>query len=195
MPWLRRRHPTTSIDIRITFGEPTAPAPPQTQHVSLEPGNRVVISTDLMFAAWRQLFPPERMVVFGGRSTQSGVSVTSLWDVTEPRPSSGHVRAAADKLGVALVDFERTDTHLAVWLHSHPGEGLRATHPSITDRNQDRDLRLNYSQRLVGAIAVRDGWLRLWGEAIDRGQAQVEWLGRGIEPVTGEPNVFRLSLT
>ena len=34
-------------------------------------------NTDLMFAAFRQLFPAERMVVCGGYKSEAGVRVTS----------------------------------------------------------------------------------------------------------------------
>jgi proteasome lid subunit RPN8/RPN11 len=180
----------------INFWPAELPPRQQLHQPDLEPeSDRVVIPTDLMFAAWRQLFPAERMVVFGGRTTRRGVRVSSLSDVTEPTPSAAHVRACPAKLGTALVDLDRTGSHLAVWMHSHPGEGARATHPSTTDLNQDRDLRLHYSDKLVGIIAVRDGWLRVFGEAVERGQIRLGWLGQGIQEAQGERHVYRLCLS
>ena len=93
-----------------------------------------------------------------------------------------------------LIDFERTGAHLAVWAHSHPGEGLWSTHPSEIDRKQDQDLRRHYSERLIGMIVVRDGWLRIWGEALETPGLEVLWNGQGID-ATGDPHVFRLRLS
>lgn len=153
----------------------------------------VLIPTDLMFTAFRHLFPAERMVVFGGHKVARGIRVTSFVDVTEPTPSVAHVRACPQKLAQALIDLERTGAHLALWLHSHPGTGVSATHPSGIDLNQERQLREHYSPCLLGAIAVADGYLRLWGQAVER-NLELKWRGTGIQPVSGEPHAYRLTL-
>lgn len=155
---------------------------------------RVVIPTDLMFAAWRQVFPAERMVVFGGRHTRVGVRITSVADVTEAKPSAVHVRADSVRMTNSLIDFERTGAHLAVWMHSHPGQGPACTHPSDIDVKQERDLRRHYSDRLVNIIVVRDGHLRVWGQAIDEVTVVVRWQGAGITRHSGEHNVYKLAL-
>jgi proteasome lid subunit RPN8/RPN11 len=193
MPWFCRSRPQFAVQISIRIDAPEV-QPSALRRATAQP-DRIIIPTDLMFSAWRQLFPAERMVVFGGRSTKNGVRVSSAVDVTEDHPSAAHVRASAERIGQSLIDFERTGSHLAVWLHSHPGEGPGATFPSSTDLNQDRDLRLTYSDRLVGIIAVRDGWLRLWGEGIEYDRARICWLGNGVVPVPGELHVFRLALS
>lgn len=190
MHWFKRSSQHPSIELSVSVD--VRPRLNTTPRSSIDDYSRIIIPTDLMFSAWRQLFPAERMVVFGGRSTPKGVYITSVSDVTEPRPSVAHVRASTDRIGQSLIDFERTGAHLAVWMHSHPGEGLGATCPSAIDVNQDRELRLNYSSRLIGIIVVRDGWLRLFGEAITRDRIQIRWIGRSIEPVPGERHVHRL---
>ncbi len=155
----------------------------------------VLIPTDLMFAAWRQVFPAERMAVLGGRRTARGVRVTSVVDVTEPQPSAAHVRADSRRLSTALVDLDRAGAHLAVWMHSHPGEGARATHPSGIDLTQERDLRRHYSDRLISIIVVRDGSLRVWGHAVEERRVVIRWIGRGINKHPGgEPNVYQITL-
>jgi proteasome lid subunit RPN8/RPN11 len=183
---------TLRIDFRTT--EPASrelSKPPR----DLRPHDqRLTIPTDLMFSAWRQLFPAERMLVFGARPTKYGARITSLSDVTEQRPSAVHVRACPERMATALIDFERTGAHLGIWVHSHPGTGLRATFPSEIDLNQDKDLRQHYSDRLVGIIVVRDGWLRVWGEAITESRVRVRWSGRGIESHPGEAHVYRLTI-
>ena len=152
----------------------------------------VFFPTDLMVTAWRQLFPAERMIVFGGRTTSLGVRITSATDVTEPRPSAVHVYACPERMTRTLMDFEHTGAHLAIWMHSHPGEGPRSTYPSATDLKQEKELRRHYSQRLVNIIAVRDGWLRLWGPAVENGVVKVQWLGDGIESQPGDTHVYRV---
>jgi proteasome lid subunit RPN8/RPN11 len=198
MAWMGRKHRSLEWTLKIEMGS-AAGTPAKSQTRALPPADegsdkRIIIPTDLMFAAWRQLFPAERMLVFGARQTKRGVRVTSLSDVTEPHPSVAHVRACPERMATCLVDFERTGAHLGVWVHSHPGEGFRATFPSGIDLNQDKDLRQHYSDRLVGIIAVRDGWLRVWGEAITRQGVRIQWSGRGVERHPGEEHVYRLTV-
>ena len=198
MPWFRRRsRPSMSeIQIRLLIEDRRLrhrvrrrPAVP----TEVREHTRIVVPTDMMFAAWRQLFPAERMAVFGGRRTPSGVTVTSVSDVTEAHPSVAHVRACPKRMTSCLMDLERTGAHLAIWMHSHPGEGLWSTCPSSIDRNQDCELRRDYAERLIGIIAVRDGLLRVWGQAVDRQVVSVQWEGEGVQP-TGDPHVFRLQV-
>jgi proteasome lid subunit RPN8/RPN11 len=154
----------------------------------------VVIPTDLLLAAFRQLFPAERMIIMGGRPCRQSVKATSVTDVTEARPSISHVRADRLKLSTALVDLSRSGAHLAIWMHSHPGTGPSATFPSAIDLRQEEDLRRHYSNQLVCVIAVRDGFVRVWGRAVDDGSVVVRWQGQGISSHRGEPNVYQLEL-
>lgn len=156
---------------------------------------KVLIPTDLMFCAWRQVFPAERMLMLGGRRTGHRVKVTSVSDVSEAHPSSVHVRAEPTKLIPALLDLERAGAYLAAWMHSHPGAGPTATHPSQIDLHQEADFRRHYSDALICIIAVADGHFRLWGTAIDEGRVQVRWQGSGITRLPGESHVFRLDLS
>lgn len=93
----------------------------------------------------------------------------------------------------ALLDFERTGARLALWMHSHPGDGPRCTHPSDIDLRQDKDLREHYPN-ILGVIAVRDGWLRFFGSPIERDLVQLQWRGRGVEQGSDDRNVYRLGL-
>ena len=189
----RRRRPVSPCEVQIIVGHLTI-HPPGPKSPGLQ-SPVVVIPTDLLVTAWRQLFPAERMLVFGGRRTAEGVRVTSVADVTEPQPTLVHVRACSAKLSRALIDFERTGAHFAVWVHSHPGEGANATHPSSIDTTQDAALRRHYSPQLVNIIAVRDGCFRLWGAPLENGILTVQWDGRGVERSEGAPHVYRLALS
>lgn len=191
MSWFRRRDPAPGFTVVIELPPASGSEQPTTERDK----QRIIIPTDLMFTAWRQLFPAERMIVFGGRKTPHGIRITSASDVSEAKPSAVHVRACQEKIAKALVDFECTGAHLAIWMHSHPGDGPNATHPSGIDLNQDRELRQHYSERLVSIIAVRDGWLRLWGPAVEKSLVKICWRGQGIEPGPGERHVYRLKVS
>src|SRR5262245_48086248 len=115
MAFFPRSQPALSLG--ISFVAPGGLTAPRGGPIAPQ-GITVSIPTDLMFAAYRQLFPAERMVVFGGRRRQGRVRVTSLVDVTEPHPSAAHVRACPQRLSEALIDLERTASHLAIWMHS-----------------------------------------------------------------------------
>jgi proteasome lid subunit RPN8/RPN11 len=147
-----------------------------------------------LFSAFRQLFPAERMVIMGGRPCRGTIRVTSVIDVTEARPSVAHVRADRGLLANALVDLSRSGAHLSIWMHSHPGTGTAATFPSSIDLTQEEDLLRHYSNRLVCLIAVQDGFVRVWGRAIDDGSVTLRWQGRGIASHRGEPHVYQLQL-
>lgn len=189
MFWVQRR---SSGLVTLDLSGVPIRGPRPVGHV--ETPTEIIIPTDLMFAAWRSLFPAERMMVFAGRGTARGFRITSASDVTESTPSAAHVRACAEKMTRTLVDFERTGVHLAVWVHSHPGGGLRATFPSSIDLKQYADLQCHYSERLIGIIVVRDGYLRVWGSGIIRGRVKVRWLGTGIQH-DGERDVYRLKIS
>lgn len=154
----------------------------------------VTIPTDLLFSAFRQLFPAERMLVCGAIRSRHHIRLSSVVDVTEASPSPVHVRACPARLAQALIDFEHTGSHLALWLHSHPGTGALATHPSDIDLNQERQLREHYASHLLCAIATRDGHLRLWGHAIQSGLVSVRWRGRGVQPLRENSHVYKLDL-
>ena len=171
-------------DVRHACAEPAAPPVVAS----------VAIPTDLMFAAFRQLFPAERMVVFGGRRTDERVVLTSFVDVTERRSSPVHVRACPQKLGQALLDFERCGAHLALWLHSHPGVGTLATYPSDIDRHQEERLRAHYSAHLLCAIAVADGHLRFWRHAAGASTA-FTWEGSGVKSCPHNHEVYKLAVS
>ena len=79
-------------------------------------------------------------------------------------------------------------------MHSHPGSGPGATHPSDIDLRQETQWRQHYSGRLISLIAVRDGYLRVWGTAIRERQVRLRWLGTGIDAVVGEPDVYKITM-
>ena len=60
---------------------------------------------------------------------------------------SGHVRADPENLAKALISMEVSGTHLAAWVHSHPGTGPAATQPSGIDLNQQDDWLRDFSPR------------------------------------------------
>lgn len=152
---------------------------------------RLVITTDLLIAAWRQLFPAERMLFVAGRREGDGIRATSIRDVTGDSRSRAHVKASPAALCEALLDWQASGAHVVAWIHSHPGLGALASHPSAIDERQDRDLRGAYGG-VVGMIVTQDGWLRVWGSAVADG-VRVEFWGSGVVR-TELPHVYRLAV-
>lgn len=155
----------------------------------------VRIPSDLLHHAWTTLFPAERMAVVGGRRSGHIITFGATFDVTSdgPETTAAHVRADSDRLRVALLAFERTGLHLAGWLHSHPGVGPLATLPSAIDRAQHREWIRDYSSTLVSLILTADGFVRLWGTAVENPTVRVEIAGRGAIAVKNHENLFSLS--
>ncbi|MDL1894065.1 hypothetical protein FBQ87_14445 [Sphingobacteriales bacterium CHB3] len=151
----------------------------------------LVISTDLLFQCYQSLFPPERMLVIAGRARNNRLELGATFDVTG-QASTGHVRADSRKLGQALIAMSATDTHLAAWFHSHPGNGTRCTYPSGTDLKQHRDWLKDFSESLVSGIFVQDRFFRLWGSALEEREIQIVFVGTGIVQVNGEQHVYKI---
>lgn len=182
-----RQGSPAALPLGLFGDEEVMPPEPSNQHA-------LTIPTDLLLAGWRGLFPAERMMLVCGRTTKAGLTATSIRDVTGPAASASHVAACPELLAKALMDFEMSGGRLVAWLHSHPGVGSLATHPSTVDKRQDADLRRDFGDRLVGLIATRDGHVRVWGSAVAEGTVAVQLEGRGIEPMEGEDHVYRLAL-
>jgi hypothetical protein len=157
-----------------------------------EHGRTCYVPAETLIPACRQLFPPERMGVLGGRWIAGRFLLTAMFDVTG-RADHVYVKADPAALGRALVAFDRAGVELAAWVHSHPGSGPAATTPSGIDRQQYANWTRDFGTRLVGFIAVRDGYVRAWGDAIDTGRVQLVILGDGVEGVEGHRHVYRVS--
>lgn len=151
----------------------------------------VYVASETLMHAVTALMPAERMGVLAGRWIGRRFILTSLYDVTGTAHRA-HVRADPDALGRALMAFERSGVELAAWVHSHPGTGPTATTPSGIDRQQYLQWSRDYGQRLIGITAVRDGHVRVWGEAIEATRVRIELLGQGVTPVGGHRHVYRL---
>src|SRR5262249_29220861 len=121
---------------------------------------RVVVTEDLLQECYNSLFPAERMLVISGRRMGDTTRLADMFDVTGDQ-SEGHVRADPDRLGRALIEMDQSDAFLAAWLHSHPGFGPAATHPSPIDLRQEQDWLAHYPS-LLNMIVVEDRWVRFW---------------------------------
>jgi proteasome lid subunit RPN8/RPN11 len=147
--------------------------------------------TEALMQALGSLMPPERMGVFAGRWMGGRFVSSTLYDVTGHAHRS-YVRADPRALGDALLAFERAGVELAVWIHSHPGAGPGATVPSSIDRQQYANWSRHYGTQLIGMIVVRDGYIRVWGDAVESGRAGLAFLGDGLDPLEGYTHVYRL---
>ncbi len=153
---------------------------------------RVVIPTDLFSQMEKQLFPAERMLVVAGRNIDDRVLLGDVFDVTGDS-SSGHVRAEPDMLARALIAMDESNTHLAAWIHSHPGDRPECTRPSSIDIQQYFNLLKHYSPDLIGGIFVMNRYLRLWGTAVENRHVQIEFLGEGIHKVDKNEQIYQLA--
>ena len=153
---------------------------------------KMVLASAMLFQIKQSLFPPERMIVGATRRTGQDIRVDALFDVTGEASASG-VKADPDRLGQALIAMAESGTYFGLWIHSHPGSGCGATYPSSIDTTQHADWLRDYSPDLVSAIMVSDRYLRFWGDALETGNVEVAINGGGVETVSAEERVYRLS--
>ncbi len=151
----------------------------------------MVLSSAMIFQLRQSLFPAERMIVGAGRRTKGTISVDALFDVTGVA-SAGGVQAEPDRLGQALIAMSESGTYFGLWVHSHPGLGPEATHPSGIDLRQHADWLKDYSADLVSAIMVKDRYIRFWGTAVESGRIVVKIDGSGIGLISAKDNIYRL---
>jgi hypothetical protein len=147
------------------------------------------IQSEQLYHFQHSTMPPEKMFVVAGRIAGNRAVLGSAFEVTGTS-NGGHCRADPSRLGRALIAMANTETVLAVWLHSHPGLGAEATRPSNTDLRQHEEWIVDYSTRLVSAIAVSDGYIRLWGDAIEQGSVRPEIVGPGVKVTNGDQHII-----
>lgn len=155
-----------------------------------QPGE-ILIPSDLLYQCLHSLFPPERMLAVSGRPNGNQIELGAVFDITGIA-SAGHVRADPKKLGQALIAMSSTNTHLAAWFHSHPGNGLGSTCPSNIDLRQHQDWLQHYSACLLSGIFVQDRIVRFWGTGLMEGRFHVTIEGPGVLPLKGETNVYQI---
>lgn len=163
--------------------------PPAVNSVLEKP--RLIISSMLLFQLHHSLFPAERMLVGAGRKNGQTIEIDGIFDVTG-KASSGYVKADANLLGRALIVMSETDKYLALWIHSHPGSGAGATHPSSTDLNQEAEWLKDYSPNLVNAIVVEDRFIRFWGKALKEKRVSIEIKDAGVRRLSNEEEIYQL---
>ncbi|MGB9724192.1 MAG: Mov34/MPN/PAD-1 family protein [Chloroflexia bacterium] len=158
----------------------------------VERAGNVIVSSAILYQAFHTLFPPERLLVIAGRRQGKTIVLDAAFDVTGNH-SGGHVRADPTLLAKALIAMDLSGTHLAAWMHSHPGNGPEAAQPSTVDRHQHQDWLRDYSPDLIGAIAVADGWVRFWGQALENGQIHLRVVGSGLLQEDKDGFLYRLA--
>jgi hypothetical protein len=159
---------------------------------SADPARRVIVPPDFLYQAHHDLFPAERMLVVSGRRSGDTTRLGVPFDVTGDR-CAGHVKADPRRLARALIAMELSGTHLACWVHSHPGAGPGATFPSSIDLSQHEDWIRDYTPALLGVIVVEDRWVRLWGTALETKQTRAEVIGPGVIKESDDEHLYRLA--
>ena len=158
---------------------------------SLTDTPRMMISSTLLYQLHHSLFPAERMLVGAGRKNGNDIEIDGIFDVTG-KATTGYVKADANRLARALIVMSETERHFALWIHSHPGRGKGATHPSSTDTNQEAEWLKDYSANLVNAIVVEDRFIRFWGRALDEKRVTLEITGTGITQESENKSIYQL---
>jgi hypothetical protein len=167
--------------------EPLAPS----ESSAVTPPTRMKITSDLLYQMHHNLFPAEKMLVASGKRNAASVEIGAVFEVTG-KASNGHVHADRERLARALIAMDLTETHFALWVHSHPGTGKDCTRPSPTDLAQHKDWLQDYSADLVSAIMVQDRWIRFWGTALESGRLTLEVVGPGLIKEEPYGSVLRL---
>lgn len=180
--------PLRKLEDTNSEAQPTNPSPKMLPNKT-EAIQTIIVHASVLRKLHSSLFPAERMIVIAGIRKNNTINIGRIYDVTGVA-SSGHVRADANLLGRALIEMEESETYFAFWVHSHPGTGSGATHPSTTDVNQERDWLRDFSPELLNAIIVKDGFIRFWGKSIEEERVVVEVVGHGIKEV--EANIYKL---
>jgi proteasome lid subunit RPN8/RPN11 len=140
---------------------------------------RIRIGSDLLYHFCLTAMPVEKMLVVAGRVSGPDVIIGASFEVTGTG-SVAHCRADPDRLAQALVSMSNSGCHMAMWIHSHPGLGPGGTYPSSIDTGQHSDWIRDYSSDLVSGIVVEDGWIRLWGTALEHDDVDVAIEGDGV---------------
>lgn len=165
-------------------------------HDSPSPTPAIRFPTELLAEVLLSLFPAERMAIVSGRESQGSLWLTGAFDVTGKGPETheSHVQADSAALSRALITMDQTGCRFAAWIHSHPGRGPGATHPSTTDRKQYEWLVNSYSRNLIAMIAVADRLVRIWGGLNTPDGMTFRFEGQGVEAIPGESNVYRVTV-
>jgi len=96
--------------------------------------------------------------------------------------------AAADNrsLAIQLMRLNKFGLRPLAYFHSHPGRGISATQPSITDR-ETQSLMEQSGSEIIGGIFSRDGFVRFYA---NKSEPNVHVVGKQIIKVNN--NVYRL---
>jgi len=118
------------------------------------------------------------------------VGATRTLDRMVPVPieSNSAIHAAADQTGAqqALIELDTWGHTVHGLFHSHPGQGRDATRPSSTDLStHERYERGGYP--LIGAICVRDGYVRFFSHQAD---FSITVFGEGVKQI--DARVFHI---
>ena len=142
----------------------------------------MVIPLDLLLRSKQDLFPASKMQMISGRRVGRTVRLELPIDVTGTSPNA-HPKPDDFKLNEAQVSTARSGTFLAMCLHSHLGEGPAATVPDPIDTDQHTYWVNHQWPLLISAIIVKDGYVRLFGDAVERKLLAVVIEGAGVEQV------------
>jgi len=181
----------SEFGVRIRPSEARTPPTPELGHTETAATPVLELPSAMLFQLRQSLFPAERMIVGAGRRGDRAVRIDALFDVTGVA-SAGGVKADPARMSQALRAMSVSGTYLALWVHSHPGHGPDATHPSMIDIRQHAIWLKNFSEDLVSAIMVADKYVRFWGTGLDLGKISISISGDGVVPASSAEHVYKM---
>ena len=129
------------------------------------------------------------MFATGLMVSRNNYAITEL--LTFKLAAKSLVTAQGDQRDVTrvLIYLDQHNHKLFMTLHSHPGSGKDATHPSPIDRDFHRRLELgNYPT--IGAIFDRQGYVRFYSYKMP---FRVSVYGAGVEVVDEHDRIYKIS--
>ena len=130
----------------------------------------------------------EAMCYVSGVAEEGDYFLSDIVEFEMAERSTVGVHGSSESLAQAVLKLSASGQFILGWLHSHPGAGPGATHPSGTDISmQKRMEKVGYPA--IGGIFTRDGYVRFFA---DQREFSVKISGKGVTHVESEEWVYQI---
>lgn len=147
-----------------------------------------VINSMMLYDCFERLTrtKEEDLMVVTGSCVDHIRSLERIVPVSLSRQSVVGAKADDQSLADGLINLCEFGLRPLAYLHSHPGFGIEATHPSGTDRDTQSVVEQSGSE-IIGGIFSQDRFVRFYANG---GEPDVKVFGKRVTEV--EKNVYRL---